>query len=142
MRDRNARRSSGIAGLAGLTLEDRRWAIIAAPILISLFTVAVFFAEDRFRFHALAILALCAGMWIDLMLRNVKDRRKRPVLVFGIMAGLIGTGSVALRRANPPAPIRWDHIVWGYIKMGKIAEVRTMAERVASEQPRNGERSP
>jgi 4-amino-4-deoxy-L-arabinose transferase-like glycosyltransferase len=128
----------GIAGLAWLALEDRRWPIIAAPFLIALFTVAVFFAEDRFRFHAMAMLALCSGMWIDLMLRNVKDRPKRQVLVFGMMAGLIGTVSVALGRINPPAPIHWDHIVWGYIKMGKIAEARTLAERIASEQPRNG----
>jgi tetratricopeptide (TPR) repeat protein len=128
----------GIAGLAWLALEDRRWPIIAAPFLIALFTVAVFFAEDRFRFHAMAMLALCSGMWIDLMLRNVKDRPKRQVLVFGMMAGLIGTVSVALGRTDPPVPIHWDHIVWGYIKMGKIAEARTLAERIASEQPRNG----
>jgi 4-amino-4-deoxy-L-arabinose transferase-like glycosyltransferase len=128
----------GIAGLAWMALEDRRWPIIAAPILIALFTVAVFFAEDRFRFHAMAMLALCSGLWIDLLSRNVMNRPKRQALVFGAMAGLIGMVSVALGRANPPAPIHWDHIVWGYIKMGKIAEARTLAERIASEQPRNG----
>jgi tetratricopeptide (TPR) repeat protein len=128
----------GMAGLAWMALEDRRWPIIAAPILIALFTVAVFFAEDRFRFHAMAMLALCSGLWIDLLSRNVMDRPKRQALVFGAMAGLIGMVSVALGRANPPAPIHWDHIVWGYIKMGKIAEARTLAERIASEQPRNG----
>ena len=128
----------GVAGLTWLALEDRRWPIIAAPILIALLTVAFFFAEDRFRFHAVAMLALCSGIWIDRMSRNVMDRQKRQMLVFGAMAGLIGTVSVALGRANPPAPIRWDHIVWGYIKMGRIAEARTLAERIASEQPRNG----
>ena len=127
----------GAAGLAWLALEDRRWPIIAAPFLMALFTVAVFFAEDRFRFHVMAMLALCSGAWIDLMSRNVMGHRKRRVLVFGAMAGLIGTVSVALGRTNPPAPIHWDHIVWGYIKMGKIAEARTLAERIASEQPRN-----
>jgi tetratricopeptide (TPR) repeat protein len=93
---------------------------------------------DRFRFHAMAMLALCSGLWIDLLSRNVMNRPKRQALVFGAMAGLIGMVSVALGRANPPAPIHWDHIVWGYIKMGKIAEARTLAERIASEQPRNG----
>jgi hypothetical protein len=127
----------GVGGLVWLAREDRRWPIIAAPILIALFTVAVFFAEDRFRFHAMAMLALCSGIWIDQVLRNVMDRRKRQVLVFGTMAGLIGTVSVALGRMNPPAPIHWDHIVWGYIKIGRIAEARTLAERIASEQPRN-----
>ncbi len=128
----------GIAGLAWLALEDRRWPIVAAPILIALLTVAVFFAEDRFRFHAMAILALCSGVWIDLMLRNVMESRKRRVLAFGAMAGLIGAVSVALGRANPPAPVHCDHIVWGYIKMGKIPEARALAERIAAEQPGNG----
>jgi tetratricopeptide (TPR) repeat protein len=128
----------GVAGLVWLALQDRRWLIIAVPIVVAWFTVAVFFAEDRFRFHAMAILALCSGTWIDQMLRNVMDRRTRQVLVFGALAGLIGSVSLALGNANPPPVIHWDHIVWGYIKMGKIAEARTLAERVASEQPRNG----
>jgi hypothetical protein len=127
----------GVGGLVWLAREDRRWPIIAAPILIAFFTVVVFFAEDRFRFHAMAMLALCSGVWIDQVLRNVMGGRKRQVLMFGTLAGLIGTVSVALGRTNPPAPIHWDHIVWGYIKMGKIAEARTLAERIASEQPRN-----
>jgi len=128
----------GVAGLAWLALEDRRWPIVAAPILIALLTVAVFFAEDRFRFHAMAMLALCSGIWIDLMLRNVMGGRTRQALAFGAIAALIGTVSVALGRANPPAPIHWDHIVWGYIKMGKIPEARALAERIAAEQPGNG----
>jgi tetratricopeptide (TPR) repeat protein len=128
----------GVAGLAWLALEDRRWPIVAAPILMALLTVAVFFAEDRFRFHAISMVALCSGIWIDLMLRNVMGGRTRQALVFGAMAALIGTVSVALRRVNPPVPIHWDHIVWGYIKMGKIPEARALAERVAAEQPGNG----
>jgi tetratricopeptide (TPR) repeat protein len=128
----------GIAGLVWLALEDGRWPIIAAPILVASFTVALFFAEDRFRFHAMAMLALCAGIWIDRMSRNVMERRKRQALLFGAMAVLIGSVSVALGRVNPPAPIHWDHIVWGYIKMGRIADARILAQRIASEQPRNG----
>jgi predicted Zn-dependent protease len=34
--------------------------------------------------------------------------------------------------------VRWDHIVWGYIKMGRLADARTLAARVSSEQPDNG----
>jgi predicted Zn-dependent protease len=38
----------------------------------------------------------------------------------------------------PPPAVRWDHIVWGYIKMGKPAEAQSLAARIAIEQPDNG----
>jgi len=128
----------GIAGLIWLGFEDRRWPIVAAPIFIALVTVVFFFAEDRFRFHAMAVLALCAGCGIDLLVRNIAARRKRPVLIFTAIAGSVGAVSIALGGANPPPPIRWDHIVWGYINMGKMAQARILAERIAAEQPQNG----
>ena len=46
--------------------------------------------------------------------------------------------SAALGNVNPPSPIHWDHIVWGYIKMGRIGQAQTLAQRIAGEQPRNG----
>jgi 4-amino-4-deoxy-L-arabinose transferase-like glycosyltransferase len=128
----------GFAGLIWLGVEDRRWPLVATPILVALLTVAVFFAEDRFRFHAMAILALCSGIWIDRIAAAIARRRKRQVMVFTAIAGSIGAVSIALGSANPPSPIRWDHIVWGYINMGKISEARALAERIAGEQPHNG----
>src|ERR1700730_15843176 len=86
----------------------------------------------------MGMLALCAGIWIDRMSRNVMERKKRHAMLFGAMAVVTGSVSVALGRANPPPPIHWDHIVWGYIKMGRVDEARMLAERIASEQPRNG----
>ena len=127
----------GIAGLAWLAAQDRRWPIVAAPILIGLFTTAIFFAEDRFRFHTMTMLALCSGIWIDLIIRNLRYRRKQA-LAFAVAAGAVGGASVALGNANPPPPIHWDHIVWGYIKMGRIDQAQTLAQRIAGEQPRNG----
>jgi tetratricopeptide (TPR) repeat protein len=128
----------GLAGLVWLALEERRWPIVAVPVLIALLTAMVFFAEDRFRFHAMSALALCSGIWIDQMAKTIAERRRRRALLFGIIAGTIGGVSVALGRANPPPPIHLDHIVWGYITMGKIPEARSMAERIAIEQPDNG----
>ncbi len=55
----------GLAGLIWLAREDRRWLIIAVPIALAWFTMAVFFAESRFRFHATPMLALCSGVWIE-----------------------------------------------------------------------------
>jgi tetratricopeptide (TPR) repeat protein len=128
----------GLAGLVWLALEDRRWLIIAAPIFIAWLTMAVFWAEDRFRFHATPLLALCSGVWIDEVVRHFKDVRRWQIPTFVLLAGLIAAGSLYLGSQNPPPPIRWDHIVWGYIKMGEIPQARELAQRIAQEQPDNG----
>jgi tetratricopeptide (TPR) repeat protein len=106
--------------------------------LISFFTMAVFWAEDRIRLHCLAMLALCAGLWVEGLTANFLGGRKLMVVLLGGAAALLGAVSVALGSTNPPPPMHWDHIVWGYIKMGKITEARTIAERIATEQPQNG----
>jgi tetratricopeptide (TPR) repeat protein len=138
----------GLAGLVWLGRKDRRWPIVAAPIVISWLTVAAFWAEDRFRFHAVPVLALSSGIWIDGLLRSLTARRlpgpasddvgRRQVAAFGVLAVAIGAASLYLGRQFPPPAIRWDHVVWGYIKMGKVEEARTLAERIALEQPDNG----
>lgn len=138
----------GLAGLAWLAREDRRWPVLAVPVVISWLTVAAFWAEDRFRFHAVPVLALSSGIWIEGLLRNVPargvrgtaiDRRGRPqTAFFGLLAVAIGAVSLLFGRQFPPPAIRWDHVVWGYIKMGKVEEARTLAERISLEQPDNG----
>jgi tetratricopeptide (TPR) repeat protein len=127
----------GLAGLLWLALEERRWPIVAAPIFLAWFTMAVFFAESRFRFHAASMLALCSGVWIEQIGRSIRDVGRRRALVFAALAVVIGAVSVLLGRYNPPAPIRWDRIVWGYINMHKIPEAQALAERVSKEQPGN-----
>jgi tetratricopeptide (TPR) repeat protein len=128
----------GLAGLAWLALTDRRWVIVALPVAVAFFTAIVFWAEDRFRFHAMGMLALGSGLWIDSILSSIRAHRFRYAVGFAVMtASLFGT-SVALARVNPQPTVHWDHIVWGYIKMGKIDAARNIAQRIASEQPDNG----
>ena len=128
----------GLAGLVWLAMRDRRWPIVAAPIAISWFTVAVFWAEDRFRFHAAPALALLSGIWIDGMVDSIRNFRQWRVLAVGLLAPLIALGSLYLGREYPAPAVRWDHVIWGYIKMGKGDEARKLAARVATEQPDNG----
>jgi tetratricopeptide (TPR) repeat protein len=130
--------SFGIAGVVWLAFKDRRWPIVAAPMLVALLTVVLFFAEDRFRFHAMAILALCSGIWLDLIVTSIRHGRRRELLHFTAVAAAVGAVSIALGVRNPPAPIRWDHIVWGYINMGKLPDARRLAARIVVEQPANG----
>lgn len=51
---------------------------------------------------------------------------------YGYLLGLI------LGSQFPAPALRWDYVVWGYIKMGKFRDARVLAERITSEQPDNG----
>jgi tetratricopeptide (TPR) repeat protein len=128
----------GLAGLLWLALEDRRWPIVGVPIFLAWFTMAVFFTESRFRFHAAPVLALCSGVWIDQLVRHARDVNKRQVVTFAVVAVAIATVSLVLGSRNPPDPIRWDRIAWGYINMGKLSEAQSLAEQISKEQPDNG----
>ena len=127
----------GLPGLVWLGLRDRRWPILATPILLSWMMVAVFWAEDRFRFHAMGALALCSGYGFDELERAFRIHRLRLVASFGAAAALIATLSIWLGSATPAPPVRWDHIVWGYIKMGRNAQAEQAALRALREQPDN-----
>jgi tetratricopeptide (TPR) repeat protein len=128
----------GIAGLAWLALTDRRWLIVAIPVAVSLVTMVCFWAEDRFRFHAMSMLSLSAGLWIDSMVSSIRMRPRRYAAGFAALAAALGATSIALASVVPAPAVHWDHIVWGYIKMGKIDDARVIAQRIAAEQPGNG----
>ncbi len=126
----------GLAGSVWFAFQDRRWLLVAAPIAIAWLTMAVFWAEDRFRFHAAPALALMSGVWLDGMIGGLV-RRGWQAPAAGLLAAAIAAASLYLGTRFPPPPVRWDHIVWGYIKMGKAAEARALAERVSRDQPDN-----
>jgi 4-amino-4-deoxy-L-arabinose transferase-like glycosyltransferase len=128
----------GLAGLAWLGATDRRWPIIAAPIFVAWFTVAIFFTQDRFRFLAIPLLALCAGFWIDQATHEIRDRRHWRLAGFASLAVVLAALSLFLGSGTQPAAVRWDQIAWGYIKMGRISDARALALRIAGEQPDNG----
>jgi tetratricopeptide (TPR) repeat protein len=128
----------GLTGLLWFGIADRRWPIVAAPIFVAWFTVALFFTQDRFRFLAIPMLALCSGFWIDQLATQIRERRPRQIALFAGLAAVIAAVSLALGARNPPAPVRWDQIAWGYIKMGRVAQAQELAARIAAEQPGNG----
>jgi 4-amino-4-deoxy-L-arabinose transferase-like glycosyltransferase len=127
----------GLAGLAWLARQDRRWPILLAPILLSWFMMAVFWAEDRFRFHAMGALAFCCGFWLDQFEQDFRARRIRIAASFAAAATLIAVLSIWLGTGTRPPAVHWDHIVWGYLKMGKNAQAEQVALRVLREQPDN-----
>jgi hypothetical protein len=139
--------SMGLAGLLVLARRDRRWVIVAAPIALSWATMTFFWAEDRFRFHCMPELALCSGLCVDALMRygqrHWQRRAGRPdddgsgAVGVGGFAVAVAAASLYLGSLFPPPPVRWDHIVWGYIKMGKLDQARGLAEHIAALQPDN-----
>ena len=128
----------GLAGLVWLGRKDRRWLIVAVPIALAWFTMAVFFAESRFRFHAASMLALASGIWIDQVAQQIRAHENKPLAVFVPLALVIVAVSFVLGSLTPQPPIAWERIAWGYINMGRIHEAQTLAERIARKQPDNG----
>jgi len=127
----------GLAGMAWLATRDRRWVILAAPVLLAWLSMALFWAEDRFRFHAAPELALFSGVWVGGLVESLRSRWYARFVAFAALATALGALSSYLGTRFPAPDVRWDHVVWGYIKMGKSEDARVMAERIATAQPDN-----
>jgi tetratricopeptide (TPR) repeat protein len=125
----------GVPGLAILLYRDRRAVLVIAPIAVALFTCAVFFAEDRFRFHAVPMLAVGSGLFLDDLYAWIKARESKKWAIGIVAAGLIGSSSMLLAQQMTQPPVTWDRIVWGYIRMGKLGDANALATKVAAEQP-------
>lgn len=130
--------SLGLAGLVAFARTDRRWRVVCVPVAVSFLTVAVFWAEDRFRFHALPILALGAGLLIDFVASAFERRAVRDAALASGAAASLLAGSFALGRTVAPTPLHWDQVVWGYIKMNNPREATVVADDVLRRQPENG----
>jgi tetratricopeptide (TPR) repeat protein len=127
----------GLCGLVWFARSDRRWLLLAAPLAMGFLTFIFFWAEDRFRFHVLAIFALSAGLGIDMLLSAAREKRLKPALGFAASAAALCLMSFGLGGSVAARPLHWDQIVWGYIKMGRPDEALSVANRVVREQPDN-----
>lgn len=127
----------GIPGIVLLTARDRRGLLLVAPILCTAITVAIFFAEDRFRFHAVPALALGAGAFVEDLYGWLRSHQPRKWVLGLVASTLLGGSSVLLAGRQPEPKITWERITWGYLKMGKMGEAKALATKIALEQPGN-----
>jgi 4-amino-4-deoxy-L-arabinose transferase-like glycosyltransferase len=117
----------GVPGLYLLLRADRRALVLLAPIVAVVATVAVFFAEDRFRFPAAPLFALGAGALLDALLAQLKERRWRSVAMSAAAAIAIGAASLWCAHDMPRPAISWDRVAWGYIRMGRLDAAQKVA---------------
>jgi len=130
----------GVPGIALLLYRDRRAVLVVAPILVAAATVAVFFSEDRFRFHAVPMLSLGAGVFLEQLYSWMKGRQLARYATGIAVSILLGTSSVLLARQMPQPQIAWDRVIWGYLKMNDKAAIvpaKKLAMQIAAEQPEN-----
>ena len=110
----------GVPGLLLLLRSDSRGWIPLAAISVGLATVAVFFAEDRFRFNVVTpftlgagvLLAQAAGAW------HRRDLRWWGTAAVGV--ALLAALTLSLARNIPPTPLNWERVAWGYVHMGRL----------------------
>jgi Tfp pilus assembly protein PilF len=119
----------GVPGLVLLVLSDRRGWAAWLPLGTCVATIMVFFAEDRFRFHAVPILALGSGLAADQCWRWARARETRAIFGLALSCAAIGLSSAALARIVPNARIEASRQAWGYLRMGETAR----AERIVDE---------
>ncbi len=130
----------GVPGTAVLLYRDRRAVLVVAPILVAAATVAVFFSEDRFRFHAVPMLAFGAGVFLEQVYSWIKSHQLKRYATAIAASILLGSSSVLLARQMPQPQIAWDRVIWGYLKMNDKAALvpaKQLAIQVAAEQPQN-----
>jgi 4-amino-4-deoxy-L-arabinose transferase-like glycosyltransferase len=128
----------GFAGLAWLATCDRRWVVVATPILVAFLASIIFFSESRFRFHAASMLALCTGVLADQFIINRHHLLQWRVSMFAALAAVVAATAFILGLTIPTPAIRWDSIAWGYIKMGHLSEATAVLDHALARQPDNG----
>lgn len=121
----------GVPGLVLLAAGRRGGWILGLPLLVTLFTVMVFFAESRFRLPALPALALGAGVLIDHAIGWLAARRWRPLGWSALAVGLLGAISLQQARGMVLPGIDPARLAWGHLRMGEVERAESLArERV------------
>lgn len=127
----------GVPGIVILLRRDRRAVLVVAPIAVTVVTVSVFFVEDRYRFHAVPMLALGAGLFLEDLYVWLKGRQTVKWMAGMGVAAFLGGTSVVLAHQMPQPPISWNRAVWGYLKMGDREHATALATKAALAEPMN-----
>ncbi|PJK00511.1 hypothetical protein CO641_00525 [Lysobacteraceae bacterium NML91-0213] len=126
----------GLPGIALLLWRDRRAVVVLAPLAMGALTLAVFFAEDRFRFSVIGPFALGAGIWLDALLRLSEQRRWRAMAAAMGISALLALWSVSQARLLLPAfPSDAQRLAWGYLKSGQDSRAMQVLEELEQTAP-------
>jgi 4-amino-4-deoxy-L-arabinose transferase-like glycosyltransferase len=117
----------GLPGLVLLLRQDRRAAAVWLPLLVCLATIAVFFAEDRFRFHAVPTLVLGSALALDQAWQWISARRWRPLAGLLLAVSLLLLASYGLAQRQTPPRVETSREAWGWLRMGDAVRAEATA---------------
>ncbi|GAB2493890.1 hypothetical protein GCM10027084_03880 [Pseudoxanthomonas sangjuensis] len=125
----------GVPGLLLLVRQQARGWLVLAPVSMGLFTIAVFFAEDRFRSNIVAPFVLGTAFWAAWLYEWMRARRWSAVSL-GFAASLL-LGAVSIWQAARIAPVatNWLRIANGYVLLGDRANALRALDEAERSQP-------
>jgi len=126
----------GVPGLVLLVRADRRAVLVLVPLAAGLVTVALFFAEDRFRFNAIAPFVLGTGAALVALRDAVAGRDLRTLAMLAASALVLAAWSawqahVLIR----DYPHDWQRLAWGYLKGGRTEQALAIARQAEAIEP-------
>lgn len=127
----------GIPGLLLLLKQDRRAAILIAPLAVGAITIAVFFAEDRFRFNVIGPFVVGAGIWIDALARWMREHRYQRTAIALLTSVVLGFFSIVQGHALLADHYPSDRLrlAWGYLKAGQRERADVLLAQLAHAHP-------
>lgn len=124
----------GLPGLVLVSVRDRRGLVLLAPVAMGLATIAVFFAEDRFRFAIVTPFVYAGAAWLAWLASALGRSRWRAAGMGILLSALLGAWSVWQARFIEPVAMDWQRIATGYLKMGERRKALDLLDEVARSQ--------
>lgn len=125
----------GLPGLAWLVWNDRRAVLLVVPLLMGAVTVAVFFAEDRFRFNVIAPFVLGTAAWLHVAFDALRERHWRRLGLGAAVSLLLAGCTIVQGQQLQKHPSDWRRMAWGYLKSGNRDKADEVLSAVAMREP-------
>jgi tetratricopeptide (TPR) repeat protein len=117
----------GLPGMLGWAWTDRRALTVLGPVAMGISTIAIFFAEDRFRFNIIVPFVLGSAWWIAQIIDRIRARDVPRLIGAASLSLLLGAWSVWQSIALlPPFASDWERIAWGYLRSGDRASAEVV----------------
>jgi 4-amino-4-deoxy-L-arabinose transferase-like glycosyltransferase len=125
----------GGIGLVFAVRGDARSLVLWIPVSIALITYTVFFDFSRFRFPAVPMLAVGAGVLLDWLWRRVDEKRWKPAgLVAGLACGIF-LASAALGWRSGNSSIDEQQLANAQVKAGQFEQAEATITKALESRP-------